>query len=492
MLLPLASEGAWIVNSQFQLRLNEGLFDKLIEDFWQSLQGEQQIDIGSFTVTPGGIPIRIEGVSAKVNYAFSLPQRVDERTREWEIHSENLGATLHIDKISATQIVEREVDGIIIRVRLQADCNNVTLKLPQGLTQVSARIRAEVAQNQVKLSLPAYDASWAQGAWQVESMQCTGVEGFDQIVKGEALKALSSFQNFDAEVHEALTRNFAQWSKDASLLLLSEQELPSGKDYLKVYYRPQTAAESENGLLLTGDLRFEYPYVSPDQTIEQSYTLKQGELQATANPELLLPFDTVRALMMGEYFAGQLEYSLYSTEIPAFTDFMQSRWQQFWAFPELQSYPKDTKFAFQFLPLGPPSLQNEKAGGSNTVNADLTLPLSVRMFAPLDGKLRPMVEFRTYISGPSSLKILPNGKIEFHLSTQAYPVTYAWAQSYVSKYSPTQRIAIDTISGKVRSALSSEGFTLAIPSFTVGRQLQLVPQGWNLVGGNIRLDFTAK
>lgn len=491
--LPLATQAAWIVKSEFQLQLSESLFDKLIEDFWQSLQGQQSIDIGDFTVTPGGIPIQIQGVRAEVNYSFPLPKRVNEREREWELHSNNLGGRLRVNKISATQIIEREVDGIIIRVKLQADCHNVVLSLPQGSTSVSARVRAEVLNNQVKLTLPHYSAEWDAQAWNVESMSCTGVEGFEQIVKTEALKALSSFQNFDAEVRTALIDNFAKWSKDASLLLLTERELPTEKDYLKMFYEPHSAVESENGLLLAGQIRFEYPYVAPGQNIEQSFELKAGPVSKNtkAVPQLLLPFNTIRALMMGEYFAGKLEYSLYSTDIPAFTEFMQSRWKQFWGWPEMQKYPKDTKFALQFLPLGPPSMEKEKAVGK-TVSAELNLPLSVRLFAPLEGKYRPMVEFRTFISGPASLKLLKDGKVEFKLSTQEYPVNYAWADSYVRKYNPSRKIAADTIAGSVRSALNAEGFNLAIPNFTVGKQLQLVPQEWNLEGANIRLDFNAK
>lgn len=491
---PLTTQAAWIVKSEFQLQLSESLFDKLIEDFWQSLQGQQNIEIGDFTVTPGGIPIQIQGVRAEVNYSFPLPTRVDNRTREWELHSNQLGGKLFVNKISATQVIEREVDGIIIRIKLQADCKNVVLSLPAGSTDISARVRAEVIDNQVKLSLPQYSAHWAANAWNVESMSCTGVEGFEQIVKAEALKALSSFQNFDTEVRTALVTGFDKWSKDASLLLLSERELPTEKDYLKMYYEPREAVESDNGLLLSGQIRFEYPYVAPGQNIEQSFEIKAAPVKknAKAVPQLLLPFATIRALMMGEYFAGKLEYSLYSTDIPAFTDFMQSRWQQFWGWPEMQKYPKDTKFAMQFMPLGPPSIEKEKAAALNAVSADLNLPLSVRLFAPLDGKYKPMVEFRTFLSGPSTLKLLKDGKVEFKISAQEYPVSYAWATKYVNKYQPNQKIAVDTIAKSVRTALNGEGFTLAIPNFTVGKQLQLVPQEWNLEGANIRLDFTTK
>jgi hypothetical protein len=90
------------------------------------------------------------------------------------------------------------------------------------------------------------------------------------------------------------------------------------------------------------------------------------------------------------------------------------------------------------------------------------------------------------------LKLLKDGKVEFRLTTQKYPVNYAWATSYIAKYNPSKKIAVDTIADSVRGALNAEGFTLAIPNFTVGKQLQLIPQEWNLEGAKIRLDFKTK
>lgn len=498
-LLTSTAQAAWIVRSDFQLQLSESLFDRIIEDFWQSLQGQQNLPIADMVITPHGIPIRISGIRAEVNYSFPLPQRVDSRTRQWVLESSNLGGKLYVNHISATQTIIRVIDGITIRIPIQADCRNVVLSLPQGSTKIRAKVSAEVKDNQVQLSMPEYDADWTANAWEVESLQCSGIEGLDTIVKEEALKALSSFQNFDAEVRQAIAENFDKWSKDASLLLLSNKQLPSGKDYVNIFYEPEFAVENNAGLLLSGEIRFEYPYIAPGQIIEQVHKMKAStkpvlasNTQKEAVPELLLPFAAVRALMMGEYFAGKLEYSLRSYEIPAFQEFMQSRWKQFWAFPELMRYDTNTTFAFQFLPLGPPSFDREVSAPGNAVQGDLTLPLSVRMFAPQKGKYRPMVEFRTLVTGPTKLKLLKNGKIDFRLTAKESPITYGWSNSYVKNYKPSKSIAVDAIADAVREGLSTDGMTLDFPPLLVGKSLQLVPENMNLEGTNLRVEFQPK
>jgi hypothetical protein len=39
----------WQVSSEFKLHLPESTFDKIIQDFWQSLQGTQKVAVGNVT-----------------------------------------------------------------------------------------------------------------------------------------------------------------------------------------------------------------------------------------------------------------------------------------------------------------------------------------------------------------------------------------------------------------------------------------------------------
>lgn len=497
--LPLAAQARWEVKSEFQLQLTESLFDKVIEDFWQSLSGTQSVPIPNFTINPG-LPIQISGITAEMNYAFPVPKRTNANTREWTLASNQLGARITVANISASQIVDRIIDGVRYRVKLDAECHNVSLRLKPGLSAVAATIRAEVLDGQVKLSMPSFNADWQQGAWEVESISCSGTEGLDVNVREYALNALASFQNFDAQVRGELETKFVQWSKDASILLLSERELPTQKDYLKLYYEPKNARESGGGLMLEGQLRFVYPYVAPNQNIVQEFKLGVGTAktskaaaQTTAIPQLMMPFATIRALMMGEYFAGKLEYSLRSYEIPAFQEFMQSRWKQFWAWPDLMKFPTNTTFAFNFVPNGPPSFDNEKATDADTISGDLTLPLAIRMFAPVKGTYIPYVEFRTLLQGQSKMKLQKGGKVDFLVTTDELPMSYSWAKQYVAQYNPTKRIAAQTMADAAKESLSAEGLTLAFPTFVVGKALKLVPEHWQLQsGGNLGLQFTTE
>ena len=492
LLSPLWCQASWTVKSEFRLNLNEGIFDDLISDFWKTLQSNQNINIGSFTITPGGIPIQIRGVKAQLNYQFKEPVRLAGSAREWEISSADLSAKLTVDNISATQTIVREVDGVLIKINLQAECNNVVLSLPPGNTSLLAHVRAELENNQVKLSLPSYSANWNPGSWRVESMSCTGLDGFENIVKEEALKALASFQNFDGQVKGTIENTFANWSKNASLLLLSERELPSGKDYLKIFYQPKEAVETTHGIELEGEMRFVYPFVSPGQDIVNSYTLINPRSTTASSPQLLIPFATTRSLLMGEYFAGKLEYSLRSSEIPGFSSFMSSSWQLFWAWPELLRYSARTAFIFQFVPLGPPAFNNEKAAGTSTIAGQVVLPLSVRMYAPIKGKYVPMVEFRSTLAGPTTLKLNEGGQILMQTQAQPTPVTYEWAKKYLATQDPDTRIAVDTITDQLRPALNQQGVSLNIPSLKVGNSLELAPQSWVLEGPNMRVNFSAK
>lgn len=485
------TEAKWEIRSNFELHISESLFDKTIGDFWSQLSGNQNIPIGDLTITPEGVPIQIKGVRAEVDYDFPIPQRIPGPAREWQLASNKLGGKLYVDQISASQTIVKEINGIIVSIRINAECHNIVLSLPESAAKVSAKIKADVVQSQIKLSFSDFAADWQAGAWKVDNIECSGdVDGFKEIVKNESLKALQTFQNFDENVHSALLTQFEEWSKDASLLLLSEKELPTGKDYLKVFYEPNSAIDTSNGLLLRGELRFEYPYIAPGQTITQNYELEAVSPSNEAEPMLILPFKTITALMMGEYFSGKLEYTLKAKEIPAFGELMNSFWKRFFAWPDLLNFHKDTQFAFQFLPMGPPNFINEKAGNTNAIQGDLTLPLAVRMFAPINGVYTPYVEFKTMLDGASTLTLLPEGKVSMQVKNKDLPLTYGWSKGYVSKYNPKTKIAVDKIGAAIKDSLNAEGFVLGIPTLTVGKSLELKPKAWKLEQGNLRLHFT--
>jgi len=493
--LPLTSQARWQIRSEFQLHLSEPLFDKLIEDFWQSLQGAQTIPVGNLSFNAGNrTTVHVQGINVNVNYAFPIPQRVHPDQREWELKSSNVGARISADRLLATQVIVVEKDGIIFENVVTVECRNIALALPAGAASLSARVRAEVAQNQVQLTMPQYKADWGSTAWQVEALNCPSLANIQGQIRDEIVNFFSSANNLDREVRQGVSEKFAQWSKDASLLLLSSLELPAKNDYLRTYYEPKEAKENNGkGLVLTGSLRFEYPYVAPGQDFEQEFKLPTGTtITSQASPQLLIPFATIRALMMGEYFAGKLEYTSRSNELASFQSLMQSRWKQFLGWPDLMTYDKETTFLFQFLPLGPPSFLNEKSGGAGSIAGNLTLPLGVRMFAPLNGKWTPYVEFRTLLSGNSNMTLLKDGKVNFKIEAAEQPATYVFAQKYLQKYDPNTRIAIETITSAARESLNGEGMQISLPTLKVGKQLQLVPQAWNLMGNQVlKLDFTA-
>jgi hypothetical protein len=492
-LAPLSAFGSWEVKSEFQLHLSESLFDKTIEDFQQSLAGQRTINVGDITITPSGIPINIHGIRVDLNYAFAPPKRVDSTHREWELDSTNVSAVLHADSIDATQTIEKVVDGTVIQVNVSASCSNVNLTLPPGLTSIQAVIDATVAQNQVQLSMPKFSANWQQGAWTVSGMTCQGdTAGFGDIVRQAALAYFSTFQNMDQIVKTELNTQFTDWSQKASLLLLSSQDLPSGVDYLNIHYLPASAREAGDGLILEGVLDFVYPYVAQGQTISQEFQLSSGSELAGNNPQLLIPFGTIRALMMGEYFAGKLAYGLRSPEVPAFQSLMGNFFERLFGFPDLLRYSASDVFLFQVVPAGPPAFTGEANAGNGTIAGNVVMPISVKMYAPIGDVYWPYVEFDTTLLGPATMQLGQNGIVNFKINAQSQPVTYAWSQRYETYYRPNTYIAIDTIGASVRDSLNQQGLALHFPTFTVGQSMQLVPSQWQLdQGGNLVVDFTA-
>lgn len=494
LLAPQTSQAEWQVKSEFQLHLTEATFDKIIQDFWSSLQGSKTIPVGNTAVDLGDTKLQINGINVAVNYDFPIPTRVDTSHRIWELKSNNLSANVTVNELVITRNQTINIGGIEVGSTITVVCNNIGMTLPAGQASIDATVEAQVAQNQVKLSMPTYSAQWPASAWQVSSINCPDLASLGDLVKAQILNYLSSFQNMDAAVNSALNTQFNNWSQQASVLLLSQQQLPTGNDYLKIFYQPATARENNgDGLILGGTLIFDYPYVAEGQSFEQDFALPANtQLVAQANPQLLIPFQAIKALMMGEYFAGQLTYAMHSSEIPGFQSLEGSFFKKLFGWPDLLSFPSNTNFLLQALPMGPPSFTNEASAGTNAISGDLSVPLSLRMFAPIDNQYTPYVEFRTALTGATTLTLGANGKVNFQINAQTPTVTYAYADSYVAAHNPNTYIAVNTIASTAATALNTNGLQLTIPTFTVGSSLSLVPADWALLESDVlRLDFSA-
>jgi len=492
---PTTASGAWELSSEFKLQLHIGLLDSLIKDFWSSLGRKQTIPLSNIQINDP-IPISITGIRANIEYEFSEPQRI-ERSREWELKSNAISAELHIDNINATQIIEKDIGGIIVRIRLEAECHNIRLSLPQGLSYINTHLRTDINNGQIKISMPFFDANWNEGAWQVQSMTCTGAEGFDQVVANEALKKLSSLHNFNNEIETELSKQLALLSEKSSVLLLAKRELTTDQEYLKISFEPNEVIEGEeDSIEVDGILKFTYPNISKNENISHFFSLTKNDLELIEkdplkSSRLLLPFHTIRGLIMGGYLSGKLNYSMRSYEIPAFQSLMQSRWKQFFAWPDLMRFRKNTTFLFQFLASGPPSFENPKTGGAGEITGLLTLPLSARMYAPQNSTYVPYAEFQSMLAGNTKLKLLKNGKVKFQINTDKLKINYRWSQKYLEKYEPSEYIAVGLMSDALKDSLNAEGLELTIPSIPIGIQSKLIPNDWKITGETMAIEFEA-
>ena len=486
------ARAAYELDSDFQLHLGNTLFNQLINDFGNSLQGQKSVPIPDM-VAQAGAPVSISGLNLNISYNFAAPVREGSQ-RVWDLNSQSISAKLLINSISISQTIVKDIGGIIVNVVLDASCNNIELNLSPNGSYVDAKLAANLVNNEVVISLADLKANWPSGAWTLSKMSCTGASGFDAIVKSAVLQQLSTINNFQAPIQSAISSALKSWSQSSTLALLSERELPSVRKDLKIFFDPSEAIDGSAGdVLMNGKLRFVYPFVSANQDIKYNFSIDKNSLAAPANGTdsyFFLPSDMVQALIMGEYFSGNLIYSEKSTNISAFNSFMHSRLGQFFVWPDLLSYSESALFLFQFLTQGAPDVLNLANGSKpNTLTADIGIPLAVRLFSPTDNKgYEPYVEFLSNVSAQASLVLSSTG-IQATITGANLKLNPIWSNAYIRENNPDTYIDAGTIGSKIQSYLAGQGIHFNLPNLLVGNSLSLVPNQWQIQGGNLLLQF---
>lgn len=486
-----SSHARWQMSSEFQLQLPEPLFDKILTGLQDKLPRKQENLTPHAAFTLGGVNVRLNGVRTQLSYDFINPRRLASGAREWQLGTSRLAGKITVGQFLATFRQQRESDGTIIDIEITVECRNLVLSLPaQAGAGMNARVRAEVSRGRMNFSLAQFQSRWPAGAWKMESLQCSQLENIQGTVQAQIMEHIGQLANVDKEVEAALGEQLIDWSNEANKMLLGTHEIPTGKKHLKIFQEVREIRDHNGeGLSLNGVLSFDYPFVSRDKNLE--IKLPAGTNAVTQDsPQLLIPFAAVRALMEGEYLAGQLQSVVYTNEIPGFAKLMNSRKRQLFAWPNLLTFEKGTNFRLLVGPRAVPDCRAERYDGKGGILCGIDLPLEARMFAPIDDWL-PYVNFSTRLHGQANLRLQKNGKIKVALNATDQPVDYDFAPEYLEDHRPHRGIAVRIIARVARESLNKNGMEVALPELLLSKDWQLLPQGWSLLPQSVlKVDFT--
>ncbi|QDK47043.1 hypothetical protein DOM22_18695 [Bdellovibrio sp. ZAP7] len=452
------------VESEFELVLPKQFQQNLIEEKWKSLVNKEFQANWQFpdqmVEAQDGVQVQLKGLSLALKTQLQKPDLGSEQT-QLILQSKDLSAQMTITSISVDQWIERTVNGITGRFHLQASCSNVVMNMKPGAGSFSIAVSPEVASSTANGRVEDVSLSWKQDAWSTQAFTCTGADGFDQIVN-QQISQISMDSAAFVNPKKALLLSYlndyiGKWSFDLS----TPRELVSARSDVKMSMVIDSFNDTNpDQVTAKGRVIMNFTRSSQNTTKTLALSKEDPKLAVSSQAMIRLPGGLAKEIITQSYAADSWVHQFYSTQISGFSTVMNSRFMQWFVWPELMDYPKSSKFLFNVY-----SNKDPKVTGSG-LKYQVNLNLLSQMQAPKGGNYIPFMNFVVPFNSNVTVGI-SESKASVKFTNTTLDLKYSWDPSYVKKYSPKTRFAASTIEGKILGAISGKTMDVTLPAIPV-------------------------
>ena len=450
------------VESEFELVLPKQFQQNLIEEKWKTLINQKFQANWQFPdqtmQAQNGVQVQLSGISLAVASQMEKPDLGTSQT-QLLLQSKSMSAQLTIGSISVDQWIEQTVSGITGRFHLQAQCSHVVLNMKAGAGNFSIALTPAVGASQATTDVQDVALSWQPDAWVAQSFSCSGAEGFSDIVNQQIIQISQDSASFvnpkKVLIISYIKQYLGGWTFDFS----KARELVSSRADINMSMVVDSFDDSNPNLAIAkGRVIINFTRSSQSGTKTLSLATSEPTYSSTGTNALIrLPASFAKEVMTQAYSANSWVHQFYSTQVSGYSTIMNSRFVQFFVWPELMNYSKSSKFLFNVY-----SNKDPKITGSG-LQYQVSMNLLSQMQAPQNNSYIPFMNFVVPFSSKVAIGVA-SSKANVTFTNTGLDLQYQWDPSYVSKYDPSQRFGSSTIQGKILSAISGQSFSFALPS----------------------------
>lgn len=457
-----------VVESEFELKIPRQFQQSLIEEKWKTLTTREFTANWQFPnqhVVSQDIPVDIKGISIAITTRLEKPSLSGSQSA-LELSSKGLAAELKIAEVVVDHVVERNVGGIIGRFRVQAQCKDIVLNLKSGEGQFAMKVTPNVGSTQAGANVDSVALSWNPGAWVVAgAVQCSGAEGFSDILMNEVTKITNDSASF-VEPQKELIKSYVQkYLEGATIDFSGARRLVVARPDIEVTMSVQNFQDlGTEGLLAKGILEVAFTRITEDT---RKVLKLDGESAAvSSSASLRLPKDFINVVLSEAYKGNTWLHQISSSKLPGFSTIMGSRFVQFFIWPELMNYSKSAKFMFDLY-----SDKDVQITG-NGLQYSVKASMYAKMQAPKSGSYIPFMNFSLPFASKVTLK-LDDGKVQAKFVNPTLGMTGTYDSTYISRYSPSRRFKSSTIRDRIIDSLWGQSVSMTLPEIPVAEGLSL-------------------
>lgn len=370
------------------------------------------------------------------------------------LRASKLSARLGVDRISVDQIIEREVSGALVRIHLQASCGPI--RLIQEQAQAEATLAMDWSSGSPVAHLANLGLAWSPGTWVVSEFSCEGPRGFGDLLRDEILKRTKEPSEIKPLLADWLGKELQVRLQDSLQKMKSPLSMGTGDGQLPL--RVGTMSPASTGLLVNLLLGEASP-VPPTGSLPSNNLLASLPKDA---PVLLGSLDVLDVLVQNELKSQGEIVTIDARTISSLKTLLNSRFLQFFMWPDLFNYAKNSPF---YLRLKIPQDVHLTTGEEGLLSA--TLPIQAVLQSKRDGAWWDYVTAQGKADATIDLRVSA-GQLSIQTSLDNPRVSIGFGKEYKKAYGSTGWLPTSSIRQGLQGPQSALSGTRTLPDVDLG------------------------
>lgn len=403
----------------------------------------------------------LKGTTLHVNGAWT---QLQVQSTGINAGAQNMSVQVKVQQLVVDQTIIKEIGGNRIEIKINAICEPFEIKVPSAdlaLQALYLRQNEMLSPKISQLKLAIHEG------WTISPLVCSGPQGFDQAVS-QLLQ--DSLKNSDSIA--SLLQTFLSTTLEEKWLGAWNQITTVGYQNLKV---TSIDDPSDQGFFIRGEIR-------------SSADVKKIELPQvlvapvkSEFPQLVLTSEGFTALAKekASHFSI-LRFNLQGFD--AFHQLMQSRFKQFFVWPDLMNFSKSAPF---LLTSDPSQIVDLKSLGQGKWS--LKSQTKGVIEAPRDHLEQTYLHWGLGASYALSTQV-KDSVLNLHVDQSKTNMTWQFNADYLKKYRPSQRVSSSLIKKIGESLLTGRNFQIQLPVFDL-KSKTLKLNNWVENQGLIWMDW---
>jgi len=389
----------------------------------------------NISITADEIPILIQQIKIDISGPIKM--------NNYELSSK-LNVVAHVDAIQIHQQVSKIISGIPVNIHVDIDCQpflitNDALDMQSlwSFTNLNNHLNAEIKNISLATKNP----------WNVSNIQCTGSSGVGDLITQKIREKLASIDIYKDLIATELQSNINSLLNDSLVELRKTQNIQAVSDKVLTLV---------NEIPLY-DIGFVFIYTSQENTVDNALiqTKIKDETKSFLqnknyqNPVAIIDQNDFTNLITNQLTGKTIEKDLQS--FPGFQSLMKSRFKQFFAWPDLMNYAKNTSFPTISKLSKLSELKIDNWSGSSG-SGHLSAQIDSKVMSQRSNKPYVYLRASSNYQGQFFYQIV-NGNIQIQSNLVGFKNNLAMDSQYIKQFRARSKIPVQIINSSLQDSL---------------------------------------